>query len=540
MSSPASPGPDLCACGLLSDLPRRFLNGQDLDLLRPLRLVLPGDEAELAGTGGAELDRGPLAEALADRNRSYGHPAGSRLAASLAEPSTLVVITGQQCGLAGGPLFTLTKAAAAVLWAEELTRRGSQAVPLFWMASEDHDYAEVARACFPPTAAKELTLGDDPAPLAPVGHRKLGAGATALLDRVLEASPSDDYRRRISECRPELAPDCGFTESFARLMIRFLGERCPLLVDSQLPALKEASAPVIQRAIDRRREVDDALGRAADELRQRAIRLPVRSRPGESPFFLVGDDGARRRVIWEGDDGYRLRGGGAGSVSELEERLLADPRSLSPGVLARPAIQDAAFGTALTILGPGELGYMTQARALHEELDIRAPSVALRPQVLLMGVRERRWLEALRADGLDLDAILSRPEELDRLLANRCGLGFVASARDRLETLVDDLSAGHREIDPQLESAWTKTAANLRRTLERFERRAVAAAARRDETLRGRALRLREHCLPGGALQERQLTSLHCLASYGDELVRALERLDRNPRHLQILWLEAR
>jgi bacillithiol biosynthesis cysteine-adding enzyme BshC len=534
LSTPAATAPDLCACGLLGDLPRRFLEGHDLDLLEPLRFALPGHEDSLSAPAGPAIDRAAVAAALRQRNERYGHAGAARLTEALADPDTLVVITGQQCGLGAGPMFTLTKAAACTLWAEELTRKGRPAVPLFWMASEDHDFAEVARAYFPPAGSRALTLGEDPAPLRPVGDRPLGSAAEGLLNRVVEAAPSADYRRRIEDCRQHLHPDRCFAESFARLLIRFLGDRCPLLVDSQLPALKSASVPVLGRLIERRGAVDRALKETAAELERRNIRLPVRSKGGEAPLFLI-DDGERRRVVWGEDGGYRLRGGGSGTLEELADRLNREPEALSPGVLARPAVQDAVFGTALMILGPGELAYMTQARAIYEALEVPAPAITLRPQVLLLGARERRWLERLEAEGIDLANILSRPDDLDRRLAARQELGFITAARAKVDAAMDDLSAGHDAIDPSLAGPWNKTGANLRRALDRFERRVVAAAARRDDVLRGRIERLREHCLPNGHLQEREFTSLHCLASYGSELVRRLSSIDLDPRRLQPL-----
>ena len=536
-SSAASSGPDLCACGLLGDLPRRFLDGRDLDLLEPLRFVLPGDEDQVRAPEDPAANRKAVATALAEANARYGHPGAAGLSEAAADPATLVVITGQQCGLAAGPLFTLTKAAACVRWAEALTRRGRRAVPLFWMASEDHDYAEVARAFFPPAGPEPLTLGEDPEPLVPVGGRHLGPEAAALLARVRDAAPNEDYRRRLDDCRNDLDPDRCFTESFARLMVRFLGDRCPLLVDSQLPALKEASVPVLRRLIERRREVDGALASAAAELEQRGVRLQVRSRQGEAPLFLIDDAGERRRVVWTGNGGYRLRGGGAGEVGALLEGLDRQPQSLSPGVLARPVVQDAVFGTALQILGPGELAYMTQARSLYGEVDVPAPAIVLRPQVVLLGARERRWLDGLEAEGIDLAAVLSRPDELDELLASRLDLDFLGAAGEKLEAAIDDLAAGQTSVDESLGTALQKTGANLKRTFALFERRVVAAAARRDEVLRGRVIRLRAHCLPNGKLQEREFTSLHCLASYGRALVRELGSIDRDPRHLQPLSL---
>ncbi len=541
VSTPAARAPDLCASGLLGELPRRFLDGRDLDLLEPLRFALPRDEAAwTTEPAGPALDRGAIAEALQRWNERHGHAGAARLAEELADPDTLVVITGQQCGLGAGPLFTLTKAMACTLWAEEFRRRGRRAAPLFWMASEDHDFAEVARAYFPPASSGALTLGEDPAPLRPVGDRPLGAAAEDLLDRVVDAAPNADYRRRIEECRQHLRPDRCFAESFARLMVRFLGDRCPLLVDSQLPALKSASAPVLRRLINRRGAVDRALQEAAAELELRNIRPPVRSKSGEAPLFLIDASGERRRVVWGENGGYRLRGGDSGTLEELADTLNREPQAASPGVLARPAVQDAVLGTALMIVGPGELAYMTQARAIHEALEVPAPAITLRPQVLLLGARERRWLERLEAEGIGLESVLSRPDELERRLAARCELGFIASARAKVDAAMNDLASGHDAIDPSLAGPWRKTGANLRRALDQFERRVVAAAARRDDVVKGRIERLREHCLPHGHLQEREFTSLHCLASYGSELVRRLSSIDLDPRRLQPLAMHGR
>ena len=371
----------------------------------------------------------------------------------------------------------------------------------------------------------------------PVGGRHLGPEAAALLARVREAAPNDDYRRRLDDCRNDLEPERCFAESFARLMVRFLGDRCPLLVDSQLPALKRASVPVLRRLIERRREVDGALAAASADLDRRAIRLPVRSRRDEAPLFLIDDAGERRRIVWTGNGGYRLRGGCTGEVGALLHTLDRQPQALSPGVLARPAVQDAVFQTALMILGPGELAYMTQARSLYGELEVPAPALVLRPQVVLLGSRERRWLDRLEAEGIDLGAVLSPAEELDQRLASRLDLDFLGAAGAKLEAAIDDLAAGQTSVDESLGAPWRKTGANLKRAFEQFERRVVAAAARRDEVLRGRVMRLREHCLPNGRLQEREFTSLHCLAAYGRALVRELGSIDRDPRHLQPLTL---
>jgi len=149
----------------------------------------------------------------------------------------------------------------------------------------------------------------------------------------------------------------------------------------------------------------------------------------------------------------------------------------------------------------------------------------------------RTWLDRLEADGIGLADVLLPSDEIDRLLAGRCSLDFIASARRKIDAAVEELAAAHESIDSSLIAAWRKTGASLRRPIDLFERRVVAAAARSDEVLQGRVRRLREHCLPNGKLQEREFTSLHCQASWGRALARALRSIDLDPRHLQALSL---
>jgi hypothetical protein len=181
------PGLDLLEAGLLPPLPAAVVAGRDLDLLEPLRLVGPG---ELPETDSSVVDRQELASGLATANAAYGHPETAELTRRLADPATRVVVTGQQPGLLGGPLYTLSKAVAATLWAERLEEAGTPAVPVFWVATEDHDFREVSRAVFLAAGGPRMfALGEDPEPLLPVGMRSLGSEVNGVLGDLGEAIP---------------------------------------------------------------------------------------------------------------------------------------------------------------------------------------------------------------------------------------------------------------------------------------------------------------------------------------------------------------
>ena len=151
---------DLLEASLLPPIPSAFSRGERRELLTPLSFIGDPDTASLPAP---EVDRGELATAMQVANAGYGHPAAEELARKLADPATRVVVTGQQPGLFGGPLYTLSKAVAAVLWADRLERAGQPAVAVFWVATEDHDFREVSSSTFlTGEGARTFGLGEGP------------------------------------------------------------------------------------------------------------------------------------------------------------------------------------------------------------------------------------------------------------------------------------------------------------------------------------------------------------------------------------------
>lgn len=522
---------DLAAGGLLPSLPTAFLAGRDLDLLSPLRFLPSGPPGEIPLSGPALPGaRRELAEALAMTNRSYGNPRADELARRLADPATRVVATGQQPGLLGGPLYAFSKMVAISRWAAVLEAEGESAVAVFWVATEDHDWAEVSAATVPtPEGPKTFDLGPDPEPLMPVGMRTLGPAMDGVLRGLAESVPGDRYAEWVRTIGQWYRPDARFGEAFCRLMARILGPRCPLLLDAMNPALKSAQRPWLKKIVERRHEVEQALARRDAEIQARGHALQVSPQRGASPLFLLSR-GERRRIEWRGEDGYSLRGREEeGRAEDLLRIVDENPGVVSPGVLARPAIQDAVLGTFLHLLGPGELSYIVQSAPVHEVLEVEPPWVALRPQALVL---EPRQMERVKETGLPLSVLLGDRQELDRALAGLEGDGFVEPVRQRIEEALAEL----RPADPNLERPLEKTREQILRALDTFAEKVTQSAARRNETLNRRVLQLREACLPLGKPQERVVASAHFQGKYGDRFVESFwEQMDLDSRVLQIV-----
>ncbi|HWM92556.1 MAG TPA: bacillithiol biosynthesis cysteine-adding enzyme BshC [Thermoanaerobaculia bacterium] len=526
---------DLAATGLLPSLPSAFLANRDLDLLAPLRFLPPGPSGEIPPSGPALPGaRRELAEALAVANRSYGNPRADDLARRLADPATRVIATGQQPGLLGGPLYAFSKMVAASRWAAALEAEGEPAVAVFWVATEDHDWAEVSSSTvLTPEGPRTFDLGPDPEPLMPVGMRTLGPAVDGVLRSLAEAVPGDRYAEWVRTLGQWYRPDARFGEAFCRLMACLLGDHCPLLLDAMSPALKSAQRPWLRKLVERRKEVEQALERRDAEIERRGYPLQVHPQRGASPLFLLSR-GERRRIEWRGEDGYLLRGReDGGSAGDLLRIADENPGVLSPGVLARPAIQDAVLGTFLHLLGPGELSYIGQAAAVHEVLEVESPWVALRPQALVV---EPKQMDRLAEMGLPLATLLGEQRELDRALAELQGDGFVEPVRQRIEEALGELREPALAADPNLERPLDKTREQILRALETFADKVTQSAARRNETLNRRVHQLRESCLPLGKPQERVVASAHFQGKYGDRLVESFwQQMGLDPRVLQIV-----
>ena len=527
-SATSPPELDLLATGRLPDLPTAFLRGEHLDLLAPLRFLAPG---ELPGPP-AEVERRELAEALGKANAAYGVAHAHAWATKLADPKTHVVVTGQQPGVLGGPLLSLSKMAAAVRYAEDLEAAGKPAVAVFWIATEDHDWDEAGALTLGGDPPSRLHLGTDDDPLRPLGDRVLGPGITPILEALKDTARGDEATARFEAILPFWTADSGFGEAFARTMARILGDRAPLFLDSQLPALKKAQAPHLRALIERRHELDATYAAAEREVTDRGLPLQVTPQPGVSPLFLI-HEGHRRRIEWRGQDRYGLRGVDAfeGEVEDLLRRLDESPALFSPGVLARPAIQDVVLGSALQLMGPSELSYMTQARGAYQILGIERTWTTLRPQMMVLDKRQRAWLEEL---DLPLAELLDEPTA--SIVAKRFGEDFVSPIRDKMLRVLEELEGPTLEVDKSLEKPLRKTQDQITRGLDNFTARVEAAVARRNETWSRRVDQLKHGLVPLGHLQERELSTAFLWIKHGSNLVDALlDQMDLGRRDLNIV-----
>ncbi|MFV1958604.1 MAG: bacillithiol biosynthesis BshC, partial [Planctomycetota bacterium] len=331
---------------------------------------------------GEDARRSAIAKRLAERQAALG--AGERAVAgarALGRPSTLAVVTGHQPGLLGGPLLTFHKAAGAVHLARQLDGLGGhRVVPVFWLASEDHDLDEANRLGLLDREGQVRRLRLDlDADGRSMMHREVPAEAVgALMASVAETLPATD-RAPAALALVGRPPGEAFGSWCARAFLALLGEPGLVLVEPDV--LLPFAGPEFGMLVRRGTAIRDAMAACGRRLRARDLPAPLAPPVGELPLFLrMEARGRRRRLHEQGNGTVRIRDApGSMTLAELAARLEAHPDLGSGDAAGRVFVQNALLPVAVYLGGPTELAYHAQVRAAHEAVGRAYPRVVPRP-----------------------------------------------------------------------------------------------------------------------------------------------------------------
>jgi bacillithiol synthase len=439
-----------------------------------------------------------------------------------------MVTTGQQTGFLTGPLYTIYKALSAVALARHLeSRLGVLVLPVFWCASEDHDWDEVNHVVVlnPRGRARRFVLpGDDPRPL-PMSERVLVGDLDELCDDIIQyIAPQGNNRSCLkSLLHPYRAAGRTVAQAFGDAVAALLGSRDLLLTDAADPALKEASKTVLRSALIDAAAHEEALRERTGELEGAGYGGQVAVLAGGTNLFLHGDEG-RQRVYRRGSDFVIRERRGVLERDGLLSRLEAEPRRFSPNVLLRPVVESAVFPTLAYVGGPGEIGYFGQVGALFERLAMRPPVVVPRYAGLILERSSERRLKRLR---LEPEELAAGRDVLRERLARR---ELPPSAVSMLESLRARLIDGYERLIGEVEGIDSTLARSLgsirdRGLLDahRAERKIVRAVKRGDAIRQVQLERVLDTLRPAGQPQDRVLNVSPFLARHGCVLLDEIE-----------------
>ena len=431
------------------------------------------------------------------------------------------VTTGQQPGLFGGPLYSLYKALTAARLAGELESLLARPVmPLFWVASDDHDWEEANHTHVVDGSNRlvRLTLGPAPeGPPRPLGRTPLGPAVEDALDRLAHAFPPNDFHARYMErLRDAYRPRATMAAAFHGWMSELLRKTPIGLVDAGNPALKEACKPVFRAEAEDPVASERVLAETADALRGHGYGLQVPLIPGAANLFVDLHHGRER--LQRTDGGFLLRRSrGELSRHRVLDLIENDPDSVSPNVLLRPIVESFLFPTLAYVGGPGELAYFAQLGGLFGRHGTGMPVVAPRGSLLAVENKVHKVLEKFglaTGDVRDIEALLSRfaRDKLPREVRDA-----TVRWRGAVESMGGELADAAATVDPALRGAVMKARNTGLAALGALEKKIVRAVKRNAETTRAQIAKAHVNLWPGGKPQDRILCPLQYLMRYGPE-----------------------
>ena len=455
-----------------------------------------------------------------------GDAAQARLARFIAEGG-YAVTTGQQPGLLTGPLYSIYKAWTAVHLAARLeSMLGVPVLPIFWVASEDHDWEEAGHAHVWDVLGGVQRL--DAEPLESPGDRPLHRVRLTALE-----SARPDLERLLPESRAsrvELAavraayPEGGtLGDGMAALLLEWLGPAGLCVCQAHDPAIKRASVTVLETGLRDSDVHETLLAERAAELERTGYGVQVPILEGRTNVFWEGASGARERLYRAGKE-LRLHGSGvAVSPEEMNDALRDGARRLSPNVLLRPVVESVTFPTLAYVGGPGEMAYFAQIHPLFEAMGLEMPVVHPRVSATLIPARVRRILEDQSLAPEDLDGPVHAVESRWARTTLPDPVHEALSALERALTEgADRLLTAAEPIDATLRGPIRRVDNVGRAAVDHARRKILTALKRRDVRALEQVRVAHRALFPDGIPQERVLTLLPFLARHGRGLLEEL------------------
>ena len=482
-----------------------------------------------------------VARVIAAQQEQRGAPPAARAAAArLADPATRVVITGQQAGAFGGPLFTLLKALTTMKLAAQVSRDHRVAVvPVFWIDAEDHDWPEVNRCTVldADLAPSSIKLPDLPgAGQLPIARLTLTAEIAAALDALAAVLPDTEFRDDIiSQLRQAYRPGAGMAQAFGQWIEAVLGPHGLVVYDSSDPAAKPLARDVFVMEISQPGNTARIAARAGEALVAKGYHAQATLADGTVSLFHLNAERAPVRV----DGNHAFIGDHAISLPDLIDEATNHPEHFSPNVLLRPLVQDTIFPTICYVAGPNELAYLGQLKDVYAHFGVPMPLMYQRATATLVDSATLRFLTKYE---LPLTALRAQDEAtLNQLLESQLPPTVEQSLSALAAVLTErmaDVGAAVPQIDPTLEGAVNSTLGKLQHEVQSLHNKVIQAAKRRDDTLRRQFQRAQALTFPQGHPQEREVGFVWFLNRYGPALVdRLLEELPLEMGHHCVLTI---
>lgn len=447
----------------------------------------------------------------------------------------LAIVTGQQMGVYGGPLYTILKIVSTLHIAEQLEDRFNRPViPVFWLADEDHDYDEVRSLnILNRESVKKIALPAENSPLPSVAEielpDKLEWFREQLKESLYETDFSDDLWKLLDET---FVPGRSFLAAFGTFISKLFSKHGLVLAGSNFTAFKRATSGILQQSITKADEIRHSLEEQSEKI---GGKYHQQATLYDSNLFYLDDELGRTKISRNGD------GWGAGEAKDWETSKLLDeiaehPEKFSPNVFMRPVLQDTLLPTLGYVAGPGETAYYGQMKQMYSCFGLTMPVIYPRLSGTMIEPAIDRILGELpfefheynnRIEDLESDYV-DRTEQIDIE-------AIFSEWKEKVEQLSESGKRKIADVDPTLKGAVGNAKATYFGELDKLKGKVYRAVKKQDETQLKRIRRIKANLFPEGGLQERCIAGIFFMNKYGiglwDELLTSLEENEQFDHH---------
>ena len=488
-----------------------------------------------------KADREAVCDALDEMNKKFG--AGEKTLENinlLREADCVAVVSGQQAGLFSGPLYTIYKALSAVKLTECLRGRGIKAVPVFWIATEDHDFEEVSKAFVLNKNGEIEELKNEPKRCyanLPVGYVKLDDSISETIDKLFSELPETEFTAEIKNLINEIwVSGSYFSDAFALLLTKLFDRYGLIMLCPLNEKLKKIAAPVYVEAIKKSDEIVKALIERSEKLVEKGFHAQVLITEDYFPLFWQARDDTRNALKKSERGTFKTKDNSREfTLSELAEIAEKEPQRFSPSVVLRSVVQDYILPTVCYFGGAAEIAYFAQSGEVYRILDRPVTPVFHRQSFTVIPPKHQRTLDRYDLKLKDLlngkDEIL--PQIVEKYLNPEMANNF-NEAEENINTQLDSLYRNLSGIEPTLADALANRRKKIDYHIANIRNKFHHAQIAKDETIHRRIETAFETLLPHKHLQERTLNVLTFLNLYGlyfiDWIYDAIDLDDKNHR----------
>jgi len=468
--------------------------------------------------------RAEVVSILREQNRGFGAGAETYKNLEQLEKGAVAIVSGQQVGLFSGPAYSLYKALTAIQIAQELTRSGIRAVPVFWMATEDHDLEEVRHSTWFDTG--KLVRFELPVPqedARPVGRIPLGPEVEALARqaaKILENQGSELLAQYLME---SYRPEETYGSAFGKLFARLFSQQGLILLDPLHPGLHKVAAPLFQHALAERDALNEKLLQRGKDLNRAGFAAQVKVASRSTLLFYL-DEGSRKAI--SANTAKFLAGEKSWPREELVHLTHTQPEKFSPNALFRPVVQDYLLPTAGFIAGPAEISYIAQSEVAYRHLLGRMPVILPRVGFTLADARAQKLL---RRYGLTVEDVWAGSQDLRHKMAGASVPKSLSRNFERdqkqIAKMLERLGKQIEKLDSTLMGTVERTRKGIEFHLEQLREKAGRAQDQKLGLLSAHEEHLESLLNPHKSLQERELCLLPFLARLGPSGLSELQKL---------------